>query len=429
MRSAGSNLPASVPRPLFFKINGTLLFLFCPISSSKKTIKLNNPSKGGIGMKKATLFAGMALLAMTAFSHAQETKKTALSPNNDNLIQIAILLDASNSMDGLIDQAKTQLWKIVNEMALAKRNGKSPRLEVAFYEYGKSSVSQAQGYIRQIVPLSTDLDKISDELFKLTTNGGSEYCGQVIDRAAKELAWNPGSNVMKAIFVAGNEPFTQGSTDYRKSCKETIAKGIVINTIFCGTAQEGINTNWKDGADCADGSYMSIDQNQAVVHINAPQDSLITALGDKLNTTYIGYGAGGAARKEMQYRQDKLTKSAAPAAMVQRSVAKSSAGYANAEWDLVDAKKEKKLEVSQLREEQLPEEMKKMSVKERETYVETKSKERADLQAQIGKLNDERRKYVAEEQKKLKLDNTLDQAIVNSVRKQATTKGFIFETK
>ena len=33
---------------------------------------------------------------------------------------LALLLDTSNSMDGLIDQAKSQLWKIVNELAAAK---------------------------------------------------------------------------------------------------------------------------------------------------------------------------------------------------------------------------------------------------------------------------------------------------------------------
>ncbi|HEY1405249.1 MAG TPA: hypothetical protein VF857_01445, partial [Spirochaetota bacterium] len=51
-------------------------------------------------------------------------------------IQIAILLDTSSSMDGLIDQAKTNLWKIVNETAKAKKGGKTPRLEVALFEYG-----------------------------------------------------------------------------------------------------------------------------------------------------------------------------------------------------------------------------------------------------------------------------------------------------
>jgi hypothetical protein len=49
------------------------------------------------------------------------------------LVQMAILLDTSNSMDGLIAQAKTELWSIVNEFIFAKRNGMEPEVQVALY--------------------------------------------------------------------------------------------------------------------------------------------------------------------------------------------------------------------------------------------------------------------------------------------------------
>src|SRR5262245_19674578 len=42
------------------------------------------------------------------------------------LIQIALLLDTSTSMDGLIVQAQAQLWKVVNEFAYARREGAVP---------------------------------------------------------------------------------------------------------------------------------------------------------------------------------------------------------------------------------------------------------------------------------------------------------------
>ena len=55
-------------------------------------------------------------------------------------IQLAILLDTSNSMDGLIGQAKSQLWKVVNELARSKRHGVHPSLEVALFEYGNDGL-------------------------------------------------------------------------------------------------------------------------------------------------------------------------------------------------------------------------------------------------------------------------------------------------
>ncbi|HZI16949.1 MAG TPA: VWA domain-containing protein, partial [Myxococcus sp.] len=52
------------------------------------------------------------------------------------LIQIALLLDTSGSMDGLLDQARTQLWNIVNRFSRTRKNGVAPQLQLALYVYG-----------------------------------------------------------------------------------------------------------------------------------------------------------------------------------------------------------------------------------------------------------------------------------------------------
>lgn len=345
------------------------------------------------------------------------------------LIQMAILLDTSNSMDGLINQAKTTLWKIVNELAIAKKGGKSPRLEVALYEYGKSSIPAAEGYIRQVTPLTADLDRVSEELFKLTTNGGDEYCGKVIKSATMGLQWSKNNKDLKVIFIAGNEPFTQGDVDYKASVKNTIAKGIIVNTIFCGSYKEGVDTGWKDGADRADGKYMNIDQNQMVADIKAPQDEEIVKLGNELNKTYVAYGATGEKKKMRQSEQDRNASSMNKEAIVQRSVAKASVQYDNASWDLVDAAKNDSSSIEKLKEEELPAEMQKMNKQERKAYVENKLKERDAIQKKINKLNQERRAYVDKEMKKQASQNTLDQAVIKAIRSQAGGKNFIFGEK
>lgn len=345
------------------------------------------------------------------------------------VIQLAILLDTSGSMEGLIEQAKTQLWKIVNEMATAKQDGESPLLEVGLYEYGKDSIPASENYLRMITPLTTDLDLISEELFKLKTNGGDEYCGTVIQSAVKNLKWNKDNNQLKVIFIAGNEPFTQGSVDYKESCKEAVTNGIIVNTIFCGNNTEGINTYWKDGADRADGKYMNIDQNQKIVHIPAPQDKEINDLGKQLNTTYVAYGKGGASKKMRQEAQDANAASVSPQALAQRSAAKAKKMYRNVDWDLVDASTEGNVKVEELEEEALPEEMKKMSKTERKEYVEKKQKEREEIQKKINDLSKERDKYVAEQRKKEAGAGTLDDAIINAVRSQASKKNYKFEKK
>src|SRR5918994_4206151 len=157
-----------------------------------------------------------------------------VAPAKGQTIMIALLLDTSNSMDGLIDQAKSQLWKIVNKVAAAKNDdGKQPNIKIALYEYGNDGLSSDEGYIRQVSALTEDLDVMSEKLFSLSTNGGNEFCGQVIKTALNQLAWSTSDADLKMIFIAGNEPFTMGSISYQVACSAAKEKGVVVNTIFC----------------------------------------------------------------------------------------------------------------------------------------------------------------------------------------------------
>ena len=342
-------------------------------------------------------------------------------------IQMAILLDTSNSMDGLIGQAKAQLWKVVNELARAKRHGAHPVLEVALYEYGNDQLRDSDGYIRMVSNLTTDLDRISEELFKLTTDGGSEYCGMVIDRAVDGLSWSRTNDVLKVIYIAGNEPFTQGSFPYAVSCAKAIRKGIIVNTVFCGSFDEGVSTFWKDGADRADGRYMSIDQDEAVVNITTPFDKDIVILGDELNATYVGYGSKGEALKERQAAQDSNAASMGAEATVQRSVAKAQGAYSNSSWDLVDAVQNKAVTLGSLKDDDLPLEMRKMTLPQKEKYLQGLVARRTALQEKINTANEKRRVYVAEQMKNNAGAHSLDRAILTSVKDEAAKKGFTIE--
>jgi hypothetical protein len=379
-------------------------------------------------MKKALAATVCACCVLAALGQAASLAQEA-EEKPKPVIQLAILLDTSGSMSGLISQAKTQLWRIVNEFAMAERDGQRPELTVALYEYGKSSIPAAEGHLRMICPLTDDLDKVSEELFALKTNGGQEYCGQVIRAAVEGLKWSESDKDYKVIFIAGNEPFTQGKVDYRESCKAAITNGIVVNTIHCGSLQEGINGKWKDGALLADGAYTYIDQNRRAVHVDAPQDKEIARLGAELNTTYVAYGAAGAEGRRRQTGMDTAAEAAAPAAAVQRAVAKSSLHYRNERWDLVDAHKGGKVKLEELKDEDLPENMQKMTAEEREAYVADMAKKRTDIQDQIQTLNDARKAYVAAEMKKLadKGEDTLEAVIIKAVRSQAEKKDFKFE--
>ena len=383
---------------------------------------------------KGLLLGGMAAVIGTtgAISHELEAKLAeGGKPSDDQAkVQIAILLDTSGSMSGLIEQTKTQLWQIVNTFIDAKQNGKVPFVEVALYEYGNDGLNRESHWVRQIQPLTRDLDKVSEELFSLRTNGGSEFCGAVIQRATLDLKWDSSPNVYKAIFVAGNEAFTQGPIEAAQSCKDAVAKGVIVNTIHCGSEQAGISGGWKSGAVLADGKFLVIDHNRAVVHIDAPQDAEIVELNAKLNTTYIPVGKIGKERVRAQVRQDANAEAnASSGAAVQRSVSKASSNYYNANWDLVDASKDKGFKWADLKEEDLPDEMKKLNAEERKAYVAEKQKERDAIQVKIQDLNKKREVFVNAKRKEQGegAENTLDKVVAGTVREQASKQGYSFE--
>lgn len=377
------------------------------------------PYRGTLCLSLAAL-----LISPVATAWAKEPVKEPGPP-----VQIAILLDTSNSMDGLIDQAKRQLWNVVNEFIKAKQNGRTPRLEVALFEYGKSSLSPQSGYVRLILPLTDDLDRVSEELFALRTLGGEEYCGKVIQDAVHRLQWSRSPNIYKGIFIAGNEPFTQGPVDFHEACRAAIGQGIVVNTIFCGAHAEGERTGWKEGALLADGSFLHIDQSLKVAEIPAPQDDQIARLGVELNKTYIPYGRMGQAGLERQAIQDANASHLSQTAAAARSVSKGSSVYCTDAWDLVDALKNGKCKLEDVKDGDLPAELRGLSPAQRQARVTESQQKREALQQQIQELSKSRDKYLIEARRKQAgaPNETLDSAMIKAIRSQAGRQHYTFE--
>ncbi len=345
------------------------------------------------------------------------------------LVQVAILLDTSNSMDGLINQARTQLWKIVNELVSAEKSGSRPVIEVALYEYGNSSLSRESGWLRRVVPFTTDLDLLARELFGLKTNGGDEYCGQVIDEAVEKLKWSAKSDVYKTIFIAGNEPFTQGTVSFQAAVLKAKAKNIFVNTIFCGSRQQGLAGQWKAAADLSDGDYANIDQSLRDYAIAAPQDDKIARLSREIDSTYVTYGANARSKMAAKKEMDSMASGAGASVMAERAAYKAAAPAAaasEASWDVVSAIESGFLSRDEIQKDQLPEELKKLDKQELDKYIGEKLAERRKIKAEITKLQAERKAYIASEEKKTAGSNTLDKAMIGTIRRQASIHGYKF---
>ncbi len=383
-------------------------------------------------MKTSIKIMLLSLFAISLSCNAKQDKKLVknepiLIIQNEHhnpskqFIKVAILLDTSNSMDGLIDQAKAQLWEIVNELSYARCDNERPNLQISIYEYGNDNLNSDEGYIRQVLQFSDDLDEISKQLFSLTTRGGSEYCGQVIQTSLDQLKWGNNPDDLKLIFIAGNEPFTQGRIHYKDAAINAKEKDVTINTIFCGNYNEGISTHWKDGATLTNGDYLAINHNHTTVHIASPYDDQILHLNHRLNGTYVAYGNQGRSKMQLQKEQDDNAQDYSEANAVSRTVSKSSHLYKNSSWDLVDAVELEEVVVSELDKKSLPKELQGKSTSEIKSYLETKQKERESIKNQIQELNSKRKVYISKQEKS---KNGLENAMIKAIKTQAQNKNY-----
>ena len=361
----------------------------------------------------------VALLPHSAAGMQAETTTT-------RHVDLAIALDVSGSMDGLIESAKQRLWDITNELGRATPR---PQLRVAILSYGNPDYGQRSGYVKVDQPFTRDLDAVNKTLFGFTTNGGDEYVARAVHASVNQLQWSNQPDALRIIFVAGNESAEQDpQIRIEQVIEDASAKDIFVNTIYCGDDAASITAGWQKLASLTQGMYATIDQNAAAVASMAtPMDDKLTTLNAALNQTYVAFGRNGASYQANQETQDENAQMMSVAAAASRAVTKASALYNSAHWDLVDAVREgKKLE--ELEVEELPQAMRAMDDDERHEYIAKQAKRRSDLQQRIAKLDNERRAYIDEKRTETQTDSAkgLDQAIREALRNLAEKKGFNF---
>lgn len=365
----------------------------------------------------ALVVAAAALLSRTG---AADPPKAAAGKT----IDVALCLDVSGSMGGLIDSAKNKLWDIVNELAKAKP---TPTLRVALYSFGHTTYDPNKGWVRKELDLTTDLDELYQKLFALTIDGGDEYATRVARDAIVEQKWSKDKDALRLIFVCGNEPANQDRLVSMADAAGLAKKhGIFLNTIYCGGPDDGDGRTWRELAGLAGGRFAHIDHNRGAVVINTPQDKKLAELGVALNKTYVAYGEKGKAKAMNQEAQTANALQAGTGVAAGRTAAQNTILYNCEDWDLVDrCKKDAKFDVTKLKAEELPDELRKLTPEQRVKYVKDMTARREQLQKEITELTRQRASYIQEEARRNPnpAARAFDAALREALRGQAKTKG------
>lgn len=371
---------------------------------------------------------GTAIAATLLLAATQVQAKSVQAPaEQGHPVDLAIALDVSGSMSGLIESAKQRLWDVVNELAQARPQ---PDLRIAILTYGNPAYGAQSGYVNIDMPFTRDLDAVMQTLFGFGTNGGDEYVARAVTTSVHHLDWSGRQDAMKILFVAGNEAADQDpAVSVLQATQAATGKGIVVNTIYCGSEGDEIVAGWKNVAGMTNGLFASIDQNAAAVaNIATPMDEELARLNEELNQTYVAYGEAGGRYKQNQAAQDSNAASMSLPSVASRTVAKAGALYRNEDWDLVDAM-EAGTDIEEMEVEDLPEPMQTMSVAERKQYVAELAGRRAEITSAIDALAGKRVAYIALERDRLAEtgNDGLDAVLIEGLKDIARKRGFEFE--
>jgi len=358
------------------------------------------PSCLALGMLGCLLFAGTGLAADKVAEKTPATNKKKDRPQ----IEVVFCLDTTGSMSGMINGAKEKIWSIASTMAMAKP---APNIKMGLVGYR----DRGDKYVTVITPLTTDLDKVYNDLMAYKAEGGGdtpESVNQALHEAVHKIQWSKEKKVYRAIFLVGDCPphmDYQDDVKYPKTCKQANEKRIIINTIQCGS-DTTTTTIWQEIARKAEGQYFHVAQSGDALAIRTPFDAEIAKINKKLDAGRVYYGAKSvqAEQKLRMKMSATLDKEASVSAKARRALYnQSKSGKANffGRNELLHDLEENKVQLGTIAKDELPENLKKMTAAERKAWVKEKVAERKKLQKQLAELAKKRQAHIAAQLKKM----------------------------
>jgi uncharacterized protein YegL len=336
---------------------------------------------------------------------------------------MVFVLDTTGSMGGLIDGAKQRIWGIINDVM---QKPSKPRVRVGLVAYRDNG----DEYVTKLLPITEDLDKVYMTLMDYRADGGGdtpENVRKALAEGVENSGWSPSkTNLAQIVFLVGDAPPQnyQQEPDVLVTTAKAVRKNMIINTIQCG-ALDGTKEVWQSIALRGEGKYFAIAQDGGVQAVTTPYDAKLAELAAKLGKTYVTYGDKKRRDENVTAQsvsERRITTGAAMGAQAERAVNKAVNTF-QYDGDLVQDVENESVKIEDVKTENLPEDLQKLSVAERKKEIDKRIAERKTIRAEILALSKQRDDYVAAERKKQGKANGFDTAVAQALREQLLRKG------
>lgn len=369
----------------------------------------------------AVVIVGFAA-TLIAESQARPVAKPALP---QPLVEVAFVLDTTGSMGGLIAAAKAKIWFIANQIVQGEP---TPKVRIALIGYR----DKGDEYVTKRFDLTDNIDQVYDDLMKFKASGGGdgpENVNQALYEAVHKLSWSTDPKALKIIYLVGDCPPHNEYTDvptYDKSARAAIEKGVYINTILCGSNSEARRV-WREVASGAEGEFLAIEADGGVREVATPYDDRLARLNTQLLGTAIVYGDADVRGRQTVLNESSIAMSAPAAAGRVSYGAMTETVAAN---DLLVEVKAKKVDLSTVAVDKLPEPMRAMTPDQRKAHVAANQAQRDKINTQIRTLAEKRNAHIRDHLAKANTKNAkagFDLEVVRTLRAQAERKGISYK--
>jgi hypothetical protein len=211
------------------------------------------------------------------------------------------------------------------------------------------------------------------------------------------------------------------------------AKGIVVNTIQCGSMSETV-APWRHIASLGRGRYFPVELAGGAVAIATPFDAELAKLAAELDGTRMYYGSADevAAMASKVDATARLTEEASVSARARRGVfnaGEAGAGNFLGGRELVDDVASGRVDLAAVPQAELPASIAALPPEQQRAAVEQTADKRAEIKEQIAKLAADRDAFIeAEVKENGGADASLDVQIYEAVRDQAAPLGLTYDS-
>jgi len=347
-------------------------------------------------------------------------------------IDAVFVLDTTGSMGGMIAGAKEKVWSIARMMVTAQP---APNIRMGLVAYR----DHGDVYVTKLTPLSSNIDSVYQALMAMVADGGGdtpESVNQALNDAVVKMAWDTDPHTYRVIFLVGDAPPHMNYKDdvkYPVTCAMAAKRGININTILCGGAEDAKKI-WKEIATLANSDTFQVAESGGTVSTpDTPYDGILAALSMDLDGTRLYYGTdtertAGAKRLDTARTVDATTPKrtlADRAGFLAKTINNSEAGIHDLIADILAGRVALKNVDPGL----LPAPLHDMTPEERERYVARVLAIRKEVQQALVGYSAKRQAELLEQIKKTGKGTppAMDFVIFMAVKDQASKKGIVYE--